>query len=203
MQMNTHSNLETFQSFFADYGLYIGLIVLAAVAGLMVYKHFQSDAHILKQALKKYAKAVEKDVVLFDGVDSYQFADYLVLLQGKIVVIKLDDSDGYIFGAENIHEWTCVKNNVTGKFANPLRKLNHFATQIKQTSAFDDVQANVLFGSSASFPKGVPEHVLQMACLDKDLEALVGDEAKHEQAEQAWHELIAMVKKDKDKVGQV
>ena len=61
----------------------------------------------------------------------------------------------------------------------------------------------MLFGSSASFPKGVPEHVLQMTRLSEDMKGLIGDKAKHEQAEQAWQTLIAMVKKDKESLNQV
>ncbi len=190
-------------SFLEDYGAWVVSFILLTAMFVALYRYFQSDTYVLKQVFKTHAKAVEKDAVLFDGVDSYQFADYLLLLQGKIVVIKLDDSDGYIFGAENIHEWTCVKNNVTRKFANPLRKLNHFVTQVKCISGFEDVQAYVLFGSSASFPKGVPEHVLQMTRLSEDMKGLFGDKAKHEQAEQAWQTLIAMVKKDKENLNQV
>jgi len=183
--------------------LSLAILVSLFVVFFYVYQHRKSDAFLLKKVLKKHAVASLKDAVLYDGVDSYLFADDVLLLQGRILIVKRDESQGYIFGASNIHEWTCVKNHATSKFNNPLEKVGHFVTQVKQECGFDDVMGCVLFGSQATFPKGVPEHVLQIARLEADIENLVGGEANHEQAEQAWVKLMTMVEKDKHEVGQV
>ena len=178
----------------------VGVILLCAVV-FYIYKYRQSDAWRLKQAIKQHAKEHIKDAVLFDGVDSYLFADDVLLLQGKILIIKRDDSEGYIYGAGNIHEWTCVKNHVTAKFNNPLEKLGHFVTQVQQECDFEGVMGGVLFGSQAEFPKGVPEGALQMQTLTDDLQNLQGDAAQHEAAIQAWAKLKAMIARDTDEVG--
>ena len=167
---------------------------------IAVYKHIKSDARLLKKALKQHVIGIMKDAVLFDGVDSYLFADYVLLLQGKILIIKRDESQGYIFGAGNIHEWTCVKNHVTGKFNNPLERVGHFVTQVKQECGFEGVQGCVLFGSQAEFPKGVPDGVLQINVLHEDMEKRTADKSQHPAAKEAWDKLMQLVERDKSEV---
>ncbi|MDQ7057014.1 MAG: hypothetical protein Q9N62_00535 [Ghiorsea sp.] len=180
--------------------LSIAGVVLVIAVFVLIYKHIKSDVWLLKKALKQHAIESITDAVLFDGVDSYLFADYVLLLQGKILIVKRDESQGYIFGASNIHKWTCVKNHVTGKFNNPLEKVGHFVTQVKQECGFDAVYGYVLFGSQATFPKGVPDGVLQMQMLADDLEKLQGDKQQHEAAKAAWDKLTQMVARDKREV---
>jgi len=178
----------------------LAAIVLLIVALYFLYRHTKSDAWLLKKALKQHTIESIKNAVLFDGVDSYLFADDVLLLQGQILIVKRDESQGYIFGASNIHEWTCVKNHVTGKFNNPLEKVGHFVTQVKQECGFDGVVGCVLFGSRAEFPKGVPDGVLQMQMLADDLEKLQGDKQQHDAAKAAWDKLMQLVERDKSEV---
>ncbi len=178
----------------------LATVVLFFIALYLFYRHRKSDAFLLKKAWQEHSCEHMKDAVLFDGVDSYLFADDVVLLQGKILIVKRDESQGYIFGASNIHEWTCVKNHVTGKFNNPLEKVGHFVTQVKQECDFDAVIGCVLFGSQATFPKGVPDGVLQMPMLADDLEKLKGDKQQHDAAKAAWDKLTQMIAHDKTKV---
>jgi hypothetical protein len=180
--------------------LSMGGAVLLMIVLFFVYKHTKSDAWLLKKALKQHGIESIKDAVLFDGVDSYLFADDVLLLQGKILIVKRDESQGYIFGASNIHEWTCVKNHVTSKFNNPLEKVGHFVTQVKQECGFEGVYGCVLFASQATFPKGVPDGVLQMQMLADDLEKLQGEKQQHDAAKEAWDKLMEMIERDKREV---
>lgn len=168
------------------------LAVVIAVLLLVRYRRKSSDVRCLKRVLKKGGYACKQDVVLPDGVDGYLFVDYLILLRGKIVVMNVESRSGYIFGGETIDEWTCVKNNRTGKFNNPLDKVTLFAQQVKHLFGFNAVDACVLFGSDSEFPKGVPQGVLQMADFAESLDALGGNAEEHEAAEQVWERLIAM-----------
>jgi hypothetical protein len=174
--------------------------IIFFLAAFLIYKYIKNDARLAAKIFKKHAQEVAKDVVLFDGVDSYLFADYLLLIKNQIWVIKCDQSEGYIYGAENIHEWTCVKNYVTNKMANPLEKMNHFVMQIKQACGIDAVQACILFGSQASFPKGVPTNVLQINTLEKSLMALPNNDIAQQDMRKAWEKLMALVEKDKQEV---
>ena len=178
----------------------LAMTILLFITFYFFYRHRKSDTFLLKTALKEHTHEHMKDAVLFDGVDSYLFADDVLLLQGKILIVKRDESQGYIFGASNIHEWTCVKNHVTGKFNNPLEKVGHFVTQVKQECGFDAVMGCVLFGSQATFPKGVPDGILQMQMLADDLEKLKGDKQQHDAAKAAWDKLTQMVARDKSEV---
>ena len=193
-------NMSYFNMITPAQWLSIAGVVLVIAVFVLIYKHIKSDVWLLKKALKQHVIESIKDAVLFDGVDSYLFADDVLLLQGKILIIKYDESQGYIFGASNIHEWTCVKNHVTGKFINPLEKVGHFVTQVKQECGFDGVLGCVLFGSQAEFPKGVPDGVLQMKMLANDLEKLQDEKQNHGTAKEAWDKLVQLVERDQSEV---
>jgi len=155
-----------------------------------------SDMRKINKIISKYGLACEKNAVLSDDMDGFLFADYLLLLPSKIIIIKYVDNTGYIFGTEKIDIWTCVENNKTGKFKNPLDKINLLAQQIKRTTQFDAVEAYALFGSNCNFPKGMPEAVLQIASLDERLQKDSQD--KHqENTLKAWDILISMVSNDR------
>jgi hypothetical protein len=173
------------------------LVLVLCVVPLVAYIYRTSDIRHLKRVLKKYSYAVEQNVVLSDGIDGYLFVDYLILLRGKIIVMKVEPSSGYIFGGEKIDEWTSVKNNRTGKFNNPMKEVSLFAQQVKHMLDFDAVDACALFGSKSLFPKGVPQGVLRMAYFGEELDAFKGSEGKHEAAQQAWEKLLAMTHEDR------
>jgi hypothetical protein len=170
------------------------------LASFFIYKYINNDARLAMKIFKKHAQEVAKDVVLFDGVDSYLFADYLLLIKNEIWVIKCNQSEGYIYGAENIHEWTCVKNYTTKKIPNPLEKMNYFVMQIKQECGVDAVRAYILFGSPARFPKGVPTNVLQIDTLEESLMQLFSNDITQQDMHKAWEKLMTLVDKDKNEV---
>ncbi|MDT8376032.1 MAG: NERD domain-containing protein [Mariprofundaceae bacterium] len=175
------------------------LFVLCAVL-LGAYMRKSSDMRHLKRVIRKHGYAVEQNVVLSDGIDGYLFVDYLILLRGKIIAMKVEPSSGYIFGGEKIDEWTRVENNRTGKFKNPMQEVGLFVQQVRHTLGFDAVEACVLFGSKSVFPKGVPQGVLQMAHFGEELDALKGGDDKHEAAQQAWEKLVAMTHEERQRL---
>jgi hypothetical protein len=176
------------------------LMLMLCAVPLVTYMHKTSDMRHLKRVIRKHSYAVEQNVVLSDGIEGYLFVDYLILLCGKIIAVKLEPSSGYIFGGEKIDEWTCVENNRTGKFKNPMEEVSLFVQQVKHTLGFDAVDAYALFGSKSVFPKGVPQGVLRMACFGEELDALKGSDNKHEAAQQAWEKLVAMTHEDRQQL---
>jgi hypothetical protein len=179
-------------------GLAGGLLAIFLVLALVMYLRRTADTRLLKKVLAERCEAVERDVVLSDGIDGYLFVDYLLLLPGRIVAMKAISRKGYIFGAPDIDEWTSVANNVTEKFKNPLADSRLCVHQIREGLHFDAVEACALFDRQSTFPKGVPEGVLRLAHLDEELQARNDSrEAAQEAARQAWQRLVARVHEDK------
>lgn len=178
-------------------GLVGGLAGLLLVAAVMLYLRKTADARYLKKTLASHCEAVERDVVLSDGLDGYLFVDYLLLLPGKILAMKSMSVKGYIFGAPDIDEWTCVHNNFTEKFRNPLADSRLCVHQIRDGLQFDAVEACVLFDRQGEFPKGVPEGVLRLAFLDEELASRHGSGVMQEAAREAWQRLIERVHEDR------
>ncbi|MES0372428.1 MAG: nuclease-related domain-containing protein [Mariprofundaceae bacterium] len=167
------------------------LILLAVFYSMRLRK--TSDKRAIEKIISNHCKAVEHDATFSDGLDGYLFVDYLMLLHGKIVVMKVMTESGYIFGSEGIDEWTCVKNNRTGKFNNPLKDTLLSVQQIRHTLKFDAVEACVLFGSHSEFPKSMPQGVVRLADFDAELESYRGSDDADEAAQDAWEQLIVLV----------
>lgn len=161
-----------------------------------------AEKRLLRRIIDRHAEAVEVEATISDGLDGYLFADYLLLLPGRIMVMRVMSQQGYIFGAEQIDEWTCVKNNRTGKFRNPLSEVQLYANQIRRALKFDVIEPCVLFGRQSEFPKGLPDGVLLLNGLDDALAARHGSEATHEMARNAWDKLIALVHDDRAQLNQ-
>jgi len=179
----------------------MGAIVL--LAPLFIYLRKTRDVRRMKRAIKKYSQASEKKAVLSDGIDGYIFVDYLILMRDRILAMKVMKKQGYVFGGENINEWTCVENNKTEKFKNPLEEVKFFAEQIKHDFGYDAVEAYVLFDGKSIFPKGVPLGVLQIETFGEKLGMLnetCDSEAVSEvnkQHQEVWLQLLNRVKEDK------
>lgn len=172
----------------------IGVVLLILFAVLYsIHLRKTSDNRTMKTIISNHCEAVEHDATFSDGLDGYLFVDYLMLLHGKIVVMKVMTESGYIFGGEGIDEWTCVKNNRTGKFNNPLKDTLLCVQQIKHALKFDAVEACVLFGSKSEFPKSMPQGVVRLADFDRKLKAYRGSNDADEAAQDAWEQLIALV----------
>lgn len=165
-----------------------------ALFGLMLFlnRHGQSDERRLGRAIERHAGGMIRNAVIPDGIEGYLFADYLLRMGGHIVVLNSESRKGYIFGADNIEEWTCVENNRTEKFRNPLQKATLFAHQVRHICGFDTVLPCVFFGGDSEFPKGIPDGVIPIARLDEEFEAIRGSGEDNEALEEAWTRLTAL-----------
>ncbi len=152
------------------------------------------------QAIKNYAIESVKNAVIPDGIDGYVFADWLLLMNGHIVVLNFEPRRGYIFGAANIDEWTCVENNRTEKFINPLKRTALFAQQSCHIAGFENIRGHVLFASACEFPKGMPDGVLQMTRFERTLESLSAEDDDHESLYLAWSKLKRVSKESTDQI---
>lgn len=186
--------------------------VVAALAGVvlcllllpwLMRRRKTAETRLIQKTIEVLSDAHEADAVISDGIDGFLFVDYLLLLSGRIVAMKVLSKKGYIFGDENLDEWTCVQNNRTEKFTNPLADVRLCVQQIRHVLEFEHVAACVLFGRDSEFPKGVPEGVLRLPHLEEELDALKGSGDEDEAARKAWAQLIAMVHKDRQALGEI
>lgn len=171
----------------------IGLVVLLLlVLAVLLYRFRQNDAKRIEQAINRHAEALVRDAVIPDGIDGYLFADYLLRLPGTILILNIESRKGYIFGADNIEEWTCVDNHRTEKFRNPLQKVIMFARQVGHFCNFDGIGQCVVFGSSSEFPKGIPDGVVTLSRLEETLESMKNESGNRDDLERAWTQLTAL-----------
>ena len=116
----------------SQYSLWAIAAVVSISLMLLLYRGVTSfkghkDDRLIKKLFKRHNQEFKSNVGIADGIDGFLFVDYLLLIRGNLIALKIIDKPGYIFGAENIDEWTCVQNNRTEKFNNPVTSLNHFS----------------------------------------------------------------------------
>ena len=165
------------------------LIVVIAVFLLARYLYKTADGRKIKRIIKKYSDAYEREVVFSNGIGGYFFIDYLILFPKLILALNIQRLDGYVFGGENIELWTQVENNKSAKFKNPLEDVKLFVKQAADQVKFDEIMARVLFDSGTTFPRGVPEGVLQLANFRESMTAWAGEKPVAEATKNAWDKL--------------
>jgi hypothetical protein len=147
--------------------------------------------------VKEISDAYIKDAVLADGLYGYHFIDYLVLLPGKILVLAVQDYEGYIFGGDKIEKWAQVVNNRSSNFDNPLINTSHYIQAVRSICGEVEIINRVVFTSKSSFPKGIPEGVIEFKNLKRELEVLKGRGASNNPARPMWEQLLENSKQQK------
>ncbi len=171
----------------------IAVVIAVAVTILVpiLMRRYRRDAE--QRRVAKIIKALNitalKNVAFPDGMDSYVFIDYLLLTPAGIVVLDLQDYNGFIFGGPNIDQWTQMVRQRGYKFENPLHQ-NAWRVQIIRSLVEDaPLIGKVVFSSVSQFPKGIPDGVVHVSTLSEDLAQLVDNKAMPEIVRKAWDKL--------------
>jgi len=175
------------------------LVVLLAAFLISRYLKKTSDARRIKKIFARHCEAIEADAVLPDGLDGFMFVDYLLLLRGKIIALNVLSKKGVVLCLTG-DEWTCIENNRSEKFSNPLASLQQSVQQMRHELDFKPIDAGVLFGSTSKFPKGVPTGVWQINDLDQELSRYEGKEGAQDQAHVIWEKLIGLNHQAREKL---
>jgi hypothetical protein len=167
------------------------IAVSAIIAAPMALRRYRRDAE--QRRVAKIIKALNisalKNVAFPDGMEGYVFVDYLLLTPVGIVVLDLQDYNGFIFGGPNIDQWTQMVRQRGYKFENPLHQ-NAWRLQIIRSFIKDaPLIGKVVFSSVSQFPKGIPEGVSHVSTLNEDLAELVDNKETPESVRKAWDEL--------------
>lgn len=175
--------------------LVTAIAVIIAVAVTMVVpvilRRYRRDAE--QRRVAKIIKALNipalKNVAFPDGMESYVFVDYVLLTPAGIVVLDVQDYNGFIFGGPNIDQWTQMVRQRGYKFENPLHQ-NAWRLQIIRSFVKDaPLIGKVVFSSVSQFPKGIPEGVLHVSTLSEDLAQLVDNKEVPDIVRKAWEKL--------------
>jgi hypothetical protein len=187
---------NTDPTWLAGVGLIVAVLVVMFIWITYKLRH-PSDATKIEKAIKETGEAYIKDAILSDGLYGYHFIDYLVLLPGKILVLAVQDYEGYIFGGEKIEKWAQVVNNRSFNFDNPLINTNHYAQAVRSICGDVELINRVVFTSKCSFPKGIPEGVIELKNLKSELEKIHGAPASMASLDSAWEKLLENSKQQK------
>ncbi len=164
-------------------------IVFAAPMALRRYRRDAEQRRVAK-IVKNLNIVSQKNVAFPDSMDGYVFVDYLLLTPAGIVVLDLQDYNGFIFGGPNIDQWTQMVRQRGYKFENPLHQ-NAWRLQILRALVKDaPLIGKVVFSSVSQFPKGIPEGVLHVSTLSADLAELIDNKETPETVRKAWDELL-------------
>lgn len=175
--------------------LVTAVAVIIAVAVTMVVpvilRRYRRDAE--QRRVAKIIKALNipalTNVAFPDGMDSYVFVDYVLLTPAGIVVLDVQDYNGFIFGGPNTDQWTQMVRQRGYKFENPLHQ-NAWRLQIIRAFVKDTpLIGKVVFSSVSQFPKGIPEGVLHVSTLSEDLAQLADNKEIPEMVRKAWDKL--------------
>jgi hypothetical protein len=180
----------------AGFGLVIAAAIVVIIWLIYTLRH-PSDGARIEKIIKEIADSYIKDAVLSDGLYGYHFIDYIILLPGKILVLAVQDYEGYIFGGEKIEKWAQVVNNRSFNFDNPLINTNHYIQAVRTICNDVEVINRVVFTSKSSFPKGIPSGVIEFKNLKKELEVLKGAGTAANPAKPMWDKLLESSKQQK------
>ena len=183
---------------------YIAIGVFVVLCGLLwiIIKFVNKDSENKK--IKKIIKSIGADfvqnVAIPDGLEGFIFFDYMVLTPTGILVVDVQNYNGYIFGGETINEWTQMIGRKSYKFRNPLPGNQNHVLSVKEHAGDVPVQGRIVFTSMGEFPKGIPKGVSTTGSLKEDVSFSVVGNAVPEIYQKTWNELLAMVKKANQQV---
>jgi hypothetical protein len=175
----------------------LGAAIVVAIFWITYKLRHPSDSAKIEKTIKESSEDYIKDAILSDGLYGYHFIDYLVLLPGKILVLAVQDYEGYIFGGEKIEKWAQVVNNRSFNFDNPLINTYHYLQTVRSFCGDVELVNRVVFTSKCSFPKGIPAGVIELKNLKKELEKLAGTGGGGNPLKPLWEKLLERSKQQK------
>ena len=193
MELNQISDLVDQYWPYAAALVVLGFLVLSGFIGHRLLN--PSDTKIIDAQIKHFTKLCVKDVVIPDGIYGYHFINYVILLPNKILLLGVQDYAGYIFGADNLDQWTQVLNNKSTRFENPIMIKSHCIQAMQPLVNSTEVIARVVFNSNSSFPKGKPSGVIEQQHLQQELEKLAA--APDLDLGEVWQSLLKEFEKHK------
>jgi len=163
-------------------GILIGIVV---TLGWRWYKR-QRERQRRKRRIEAISIDHLRDVAVPDGSGVMLHIDYVLLTVQGVLLLDVRDVVGNVFGSDAMIEWTVMHAGRRNGFVNPQGPLYDRIAAIKAIVSDVPVEARVMFGSTSSFPKGLPRMTLREDALESEFP--LGDRAQAEQSIEVWRQ---------------
>jgi len=178
-------------------GIVASIVVILALIWFVIKTKRPVEERQVEQSIKNNSIDYARNIVLSDGLYGYHFIDYLILQPSKIIVMGIEHVDGYIFGSEQVEEWAQVLNKQSKNFPNPLLQIDLYIQVIQTIVTGVELAGHVVFTSECSFPKGIPDSVMNMDNLNEKLAELNREDVPALDLTEKWNILLDVAKQQK------
>ncbi|MHB1240994.1 MAG: nuclease-related domain-containing protein [Gammaproteobacteria bacterium] len=151
-------------------------VVFIALLILRRWWRRSAESRRIRRILRRLCADLLRDVVIPDGVGGVLQLDWLLLVQGGVVVLDIKPYPGMLFGAQHINQWTQVIRGGSYKFPNPLHANRTRVQAVREAIPGMPVDGRVVFPRDGQFPKGRPDGVSSLDHLAQDLGPWAGME---------------------------
>ncbi len=175
-------------------------LVTWIVAGLIIFLGILFQSFWIKECicewqlnhlLNNISSESLHNITIPDGIGDKIFAEHLILMPKKILLLGVKKYRGLIFAADKIDLWTQVIGNKSYKFENPLRQLESDALAINSKIKNTKIEEKVLFINGSEFPKGKPDNIVAISDL-KEWRINFSNEDVSKAVRADWEELVKM-----------
>ncbi|MDH5544114.1 MAG: NERD domain-containing protein [Gammaproteobacteria bacterium] len=169
---------------------------LASVLGLLsilfMLRRMRKSAtrRRIKRALKSFGGQVVENITLSDGVEGNVQIDFCIYTRGRVLVLKIQDYPGILFGGEKIEQWTQVFEGKSYKFTNPLYYNRVCVQAVRDQLPGAKVFGRVVFTNNGEFPKGIPEGVSMLDCLLDDARVFARAPVDKDASLDVWQDFV-------------
>ncbi len=160
------------------------------------------ETNKIKKIVKEMGVDFIQDAALPDGLEGFVFIDYLILTPAGILVVDVQNYNGFLFGGAAVNEWTQMIGHQSYKFNNPIPVNQHHVQSVLTHADDVPVRGRIVFTSLGNFPKGIPAGVSTAGSFKEDVAFAfnaVGNSIP-EIYRQTWTNLLAIVKESNKKV---
>ena len=174
----------------------IGLVVVAALLGLRVYRRRARRRNLLLR-LERIALRAAHQVEVPDGMGGYFHVDHLLLTLQGLLVLDTRRVQGLIFGGDQMSEWTVMGRKRRYTFENPQPALYDRVAAVKALAGEVPVEGRLLFSDVGKFTKGRPKWVLMLDSLEVEfppVDRAAAAIAAHDGFLQTWERLTAQLR---------
>lgn len=198
--------MELLQRLISSGNLWIAVVAIAMLLlGVVIWQivinmRKSADTRKITKIMKMIGTEFLQSAYIPDGVGGYACIDYLVLMPGGILVVNVQNYNGFIFGGENMDQWTQMIDSKSYKFDNPLGQNFAHVQAVKTLTSNIPVEGRIVFSAAGEFPRGIPKGVSMVDTIKADIAYMLKEEPVPEPMQSAWQQLQSIAQETAMKV---